>query len=76
MKIFNFSELTQKLVQAKSITKEAVQVCQNIFRENGGEVENGDQWCENVRILKKLITKSATVSQNLLLCDRGVYSVQ
>ena len=44
----NFSELMEKLDQAKSITKEAVQICQTMFFENKGEVENGDQWFENV----------------------------
>ena len=40
----------EKLDQAKSITKEAVQVCQTMFLENNGKVENGDQWFENVSI--------------------------
>ena len=56
MKIFNFSELTQKLVQAKSITKEAVQVCQNIFLENAREVDIGDQWFENVSMFLKKVS--------------------
>ena len=45
---FYFSELTEKLDLAKSITKEAVQVSQTIFLENNWKVDNSDQWFDNV----------------------------
>ena len=48
----------EKLDQAKSITKEAVQVCQTMFLENNGKVENGDQWFENVSIFFVLFSQN------------------
>ena len=48
MEIFNFSVLREKLDQAKSITKEAVQVSQTLFLENNLKVENGDKWFDTV----------------------------
>ncbi len=65
MEIFNFSELTDKLDQAKSITKEAVQVSQTIFLENNLKVENGDKWFDNV---SSFLLFTNWIFRNLYFC--------
>ena len=52
--LLNFSELTGKLESAQSLTKECLQICQQLFIDDRtDQQENADQWFDNVRFIYK-----------------------
>ncbi len=54
---FVFSELTKKLELAKCLTKESLDICENIFFDssNSDYENNMNQWFNNVSIVFKIV---------------------
>ena len=68
--LLTFSELAGKLESAQSLTKECLQICQQLFIDDRtDQQENADQWFDNVRFICKqaIISLKTTKSLNIFI---------